>query len=112
MPWGAHKSKNGPTLDRMDHSSTATYGQAWQCGSAKQEATSLLPLLCEAGQTIADVLDLIRVTPEEEKLLRAFAKKFPEFKCKVDRSLDYRIRVEKEFCRLADDVGALPCVPD
>jgi hypothetical protein len=99
-------------LGRMEHSPTATYEQAWQCGSAAQEARGLLPLLRAAGQTIADVLDLIRVTPEEEKLLHAFAEKFPEFKCKVERSLDYRLRVEKEFCRLAGGAGALPCVPD
>lgn len=52
------------------------------------------------------MLDLIRVAPEEEKLLRAFAEKFPELKFNVERSLDYRLRVEKEFCRLAGDVGA------
>jgi hypothetical protein len=54
----------------------------------------------------------MRVAPEEEKLLRAFAEKFPDLKRQVDRALDYRICVEKEFCRLAGDVGALPGVPD
>jgi len=111
LPWSASKGKNGPMLGRMEHWSTANYEQAWHCGRAKQEAQSLLPLIRAAGQTVAEVLDLIRVTPEEEKLLHAFAAKFPEFKIKVERSLDYRLRVEKEFCRLAGDVGALPCVP-
>lgn len=90
-------------LGRMEHRSTANYEQAWHCGRAEQEARGLLPLLRAAGQTVADVLDLIRVTPEEEKLLHAFAAKFPEFKSKVERSLDYRLRVEKEFCRLTGD---------
>jgi hypothetical protein len=67
LSWGAPKDKNGPMLSRMeDYCST---GQAWNYGHAEQEATSLLPLLRTAGQTVADVLDLIRVTPEEEKLL-------------------------------------------
>lgn len=57
------------------------------------------------GQTVADVLDLIRVAPEEEKLLRAFAEKFPDLKSK-ERSLDARLRVKKEFCRLACGMGA------
>ena len=92
----------------MQHCSTASYGQAWHCANPTQEARSLLPLLRAASQTVADVLDLIRVTPEEEKLLHAFAAKFPELKSNVERSLAYRLRVEKEFCRLAGDIGALP----
>ena len=51
----------------MQLSSTASYGQASYSGNAGQEARSLLPLLRVAGQTVADVLDLIRVTPEEER---------------------------------------------
>jgi hypothetical protein len=35
------------------------------------------------------------------ELLQAFAAKFPELKPMVERSLDYRLCVEKEFCRLA-----------
>jgi hypothetical protein len=95
------KDKNGPMLSTMEYCSTVSYGQAWYCGSAEQEARSLLPLLRVAGQTVAGVLDLIRVTPEEEKLLHAFAAKFPELKSNVERSREYRLRVEKEFCRLA-----------
>ena len=79
----------------------STDGQAWYCGSAEQEARSLLPLLGTTGQTLADVLDLIRVTPEEEKLLRAFAATFPDLKFNVERSLSYRLRVEEEFEPLA-----------
>jgi hypothetical protein len=33
---------------------------------------------------------------------------YSDLKFKVERSLDYRLRVEKEFCRLAGDMGALP----
>ena len=90
----------GPMLSGMGDCSTASYGQAWYCGSAEQEARTLLPLLRAAGQTVAEILDLIRVAPEEERLLRAFAEKFPDLKFKVERSLDYRLRVEKEFERL------------
>ena len=43
------------------------------------------------------MLHLIRVAPEEDKLLRAFAEKFPDHKLRIERSLDYRLRVEKEF---------------
>jgi hypothetical protein len=95
----------GQMLIGTEHygSPAATYGEAWHCGSAEQEARSLLPLLRTAGQTVADVLDLIRVGPEEEKRLRAFAEKFHELKLNVERSLNYRIRVEKEFCRLVGD---------
>ncbi len=93
-------------MGRMEHCSTASNGHAWYCGSAEQEARSLLPLLRAARQRVADVLDLIRVAPEEEKLLHAFAAKFPELKSNVERSLDYRLRVEKEFCRLVGDVCA------
>jgi len=82
---------------------TATYGEAWHCGSAEQEARCLLPLLHAGGLTLADVLNLIRVPQEEGRLLLAFTEKYPELKWKVERSLDYRLRVEKEFCRLADD---------
>ncbi len=89
----------GPMLGEMEYFSTASYGQAWYCGSAEQEARNLLPLLRVAGQTVADVLDLIGVAPEEERQLRAFAEKFPDLKLKVECLLDYRLRVEKEFCR-------------
>lgn len=92
----------------MEHSLTVTYGEAWCCANPTQEARSLLPLLRKADQTVADVLELIRVAPDEERLLREFAQKFPELKLNVERSLDYRLRVEKEFCRLAGDAGALP----
>lgn len=84
-------------LGKMEHRSTATYEQAWHCRGAKQEARGVLPLLRAAGQTVADVLDLIRVTLEEEKLVHAFAVKFPGFESAVERSLDYWLRVAKEF---------------
>lgn len=54
----------------------------------------------------------LRVEGCPQKLLHAFAAKFPELESNVARSLDCRLRVEKEFRRLAGDMAALPCVSD
>ena len=52
------------------------------------------------GHTIEALRELIRVAPEEEAALRAFALQHPEMAEHIERALRYRIRVEEEFERL------------
>jgi hypothetical protein len=67
--------------------------------STQREARGLLELL-QHGDTIEAVLELIRVTPREKTVLRAFAIEAPELAGAVERMLAYRIRVEREFTRV------------
>jgi len=66
--------------------------------SAQREARGLLTLL-QHGDTIEAILELIRVTPREETVLRAFAIEAPELAGAIERMLAYRISVEREFTR-------------
>lgn len=99
--------KPAPPRRREAGDAEARFYEASEASGLRVECAPLRALSEQTGgQTVADVLDLIRLAPEEEKLLRAFAEKFPDLKSNVERSLDYRLGVEKEFCRLACGMGA------
>ena len=71
--------------------------EAWHFNGARGEAKCLIRLLDKSGNTLDSIRELIRVAPEEEAALRAFAFQHPEMAEYIERALRYRLRAEEEF---------------
>ena len=75
--------------------------------SALAEARALLPLL-DHGSGVEEVRRLIGVSPEAERVLRAFAQAHPEERAFIERAIKFRKAVLEEFNRLVREKAAFP----
>jgi hypothetical protein len=74
--------------------------EAWHFAGARTEARALFGLLGRNGHTKESLLELIRVSPQEQAALKDCAARYPDLAGRIERALEYRERVEKEFERL------------
>jgi len=84
------------------------------CQSVRAEARSLLPLLL-AGSTIEAIRELIAVSVRTETVLRAFARAHPENAAFIEKNLNFRLLVAREFDGLVREgipVAELPEVDE
>jgi hypothetical protein len=83
------------------------------------EAKALFALLGRNGDTEESLLELIRIAPQDQALLRNCAADCLGLAAHIERALQYRLRVEKEFralcrrqdhghCIIAQGSGVLP----
>jgi hypothetical protein len=84
---------------------SGTEFQVWQFSEPRMEAKALFALLGRNGDTEESLLELIRIAPQDQAVLRDCAADCPGLAAHIGRALQYRLRVEEEFralCRRRD----------
>lgn len=77
-----------------------TNADPWFLPAAEQEALGLLQLVGRNGDSAETIRQLIRVSPKEEEILRAFAAEHPRYAAKIEAVLQFRGEVAKLFEKL------------
>jgi hypothetical protein len=93
-----HKNENG------------TEFQVWQFSKPSIEAKALFTLLGRNDNTEESLLELIRIAPQDQAVLRDCAAHCPRLVAHIERALQYRLRVEEEFRALCHGQDRGHCI--